>query len=144
MDGAIRPLADGCLRDKRVPVEAAIETEKQVIAPFCEWKHNGRPQATDGIDQQCALRNRLLQPHRHGQVEHGCRRIVFETGRMAPILFHGLSQLSLPVICVESRQAYQALKSLAALRPANPIQCRTSTQRTQAPKSVDTGKSLPP
>jgi transposase len=41
------------------------------------------------------------------------RRIVFETGRMAPILFHGLSQLGLPVVCVESRQAYQALKSLA-------------------------------
>jgi transposase len=42
-----------------------------------------------------------------------CRRIVFETGRMAPILFHGLSQFGLPVVCVESRQAYQALKSLA-------------------------------
>src|SRR5262245_63496633 len=42
-----------------------------------------------------------------------CRRIVFETGRMAPILFHGLSELGLPVICVESRQAYQALKSLS-------------------------------
>jgi len=34
-----------------------------------------------------------------------CRRIVFETGRMAPVLYHGLSQLGLPVICVESRQA---------------------------------------
>jgi hypothetical protein len=32
---------------------------------------------------------------------------------MAPILFHGLSQLGLPVVCVESPQAYQALKSLA-------------------------------
>jgi transposase len=42
-----------------------------------------------------------------------CRRIVFETGRMAPILFEGLSQLGLPVVCIESRQAYQALKSLA-------------------------------
>ncbi len=42
-----------------------------------------------------------------------CRRIVFETGRMAPTLFHGLSELGLPVVCVESRQAYQALKSLA-------------------------------
>jgi transposase len=42
-----------------------------------------------------------------------CRRIVFETGRMAPILFHGLNQLGLPVVCVESRQAYRALKSLA-------------------------------
>jgi transposase len=38
---------------------------------------------------------------------------AFETGRMAPILFHGLSHLGLPVVCVESRQAYQALKSLA-------------------------------
>ena len=35
-----------------------------------------------------------------------CGRIVFETGRMAPILFHGLSQLGFPVIRVESRQAY--------------------------------------
>jgi transposase len=31
---------------------------------------------------------------------------------MAPILFHGLSQLGLPVVCVESRQAYQVLRSL--------------------------------
>jgi len=42
-----------------------------------------------------------------------CGRIVFETGRMAPMLYHGLSQLGLPVVCIESRQAYQALKSLA-------------------------------
>src|SRR5437879_1925646 len=42
-----------------------------------------------------------------------CRRIVFDTGRMAPMLYHGLRQLGLPVICVESRQAYQALKLLA-------------------------------
>jgi transposase len=42
-----------------------------------------------------------------------CRRIVFETGRMAPMLYHGLHQLALPVVCVERRQAYQALKLLA-------------------------------
>jgi transposase len=42
-----------------------------------------------------------------------CERVVFETGRMAPMLYHGLSKLGLPVICIESRQAYQALKSLA-------------------------------
>src|SRR6202795_453623 len=42
-----------------------------------------------------------------------CRRVVFESGRMAPMLFHGLSQLGLPIVCIESRQAYQALKSLA-------------------------------
>jgi hypothetical protein len=32
----------------------------------------------------------------------------------------------------------------AALHPAYPIKCRTSTQRTQAPESVDTPKSLSP
>jgi len=42
----------------------------------------------------------------------GCQRIVFETGRMAPTLYHGLDALGLPVTCIESRQAYQALKSL--------------------------------
>ena len=42
----------------------------------------------------------------------GCKRIVFETGRMAPTLYHGLDALGLPVICIETRQAYQALKSL--------------------------------
>ena len=32
---------------------------------------------------------------------------------MVPILFHGLSQLGLPLVYVEGRQAHQALKSLA-------------------------------
>src|ERR1700730_5618357 len=41
-----------------------------------------------------------------------CRRVVFETGRMAPMLYHGLSQLGVPVVCIESRQAHQALKSM--------------------------------
>jgi transposase len=31
---------------------------------------------------------------------------------MAPILHHGLAELGVPVVCIESRQAYQALKSL--------------------------------
>jgi len=42
-----------------------------------------------------------------------CTNVVFETGRMAPMLFHGLAELGVPVICIESRQAYQALKTLA-------------------------------
>jgi len=41
-----------------------------------------------------------------------CRRVVFETGRMAPMLYHGLTTCGVPVVCIESRQAYQALKSL--------------------------------
>lgn len=42
-----------------------------------------------------------------------CTRVVFETGRMAPMLHHGLVELGVPVVCIESRQAYQALKTLA-------------------------------
>ena len=47
-----------------------------------------------------------------------CRRIVFETGRMAPILFHGLSQLGLPVVCIESRRL---IRRSSRLRPTRPI-----------------------
>ena len=32
---------------------------------------------------------------------------------MAPMLYHGLRERDVPVVCIESRQAYQALKSLA-------------------------------
>jgi transposase len=42
-----------------------------------------------------------------------CTRVVFETGRMAPMLYHGLVELGVPIVCIESRQAYQALKTLA-------------------------------
>jgi transposase len=42
--------------------------------------------------------------------------VVASCSKPAPILFHGLNQLGLPVVCVESRQAYQALKSLSRLR----------------------------
>ena len=42
-----------------------------------------------------------------------CRRVVFETGRMAPMLYHGLFERGVPFMCIESPQAYQALKSLA-------------------------------
>jgi transposase len=41
-----------------------------------------------------------------------CRRILFETGRIAAMLYHGLAEFGLLVVCVETRQAYQALKSL--------------------------------
>jgi transposase len=39
-----------------------------------------------------------------------CRRIVFETGRMVTVLFHGLNQLGLPLVCVESRQVSRHLR----------------------------------
>ncbi len=46
---------------------------------------------------------------------------------MAPMLYHGLAAFGLPIVCIESRQAYQALKSLAThktdamMRVASPI-----------------------
>ena len=42
-----------------------------------------------------------------------CEQVVFGTGRMAPMLYHGLVEHGVRVVCIESRQAYQALKSLA-------------------------------
>src|SRR5262249_44742531 len=44
--GQFRLLLDAAVKDpeiKKLLVETAIDTEKNVIAPFFEWKHNGRP-----------------------------------------------------------------------------------------------------
>lgn len=43
-----------------------------------------------------------------------CKRVIFESGRMAPILYHGLVKAGVAAICIESRHAYQALKSLGS------------------------------
>ena len=47
-----------------------------------------------------------------------CRRIVFETGRMAPILFHGLSQLGLPW---SASRAGRPTRRSGRWRPTRPI-----------------------
>jgi hypothetical protein len=47
-----------------------------------------------------------------------CLRIVFETGRMAPILFHGLSQLGLPVVV---SRAGRRIRRSSPSRPTRPI-----------------------
>lgn len=72
-----------------------------------------------------------------------CRRVVFETGRMAPMLFHGLTEHGVPVVCVESRQAYQALKSLTTHKTdRNDARGLAHLARTGFFKSVHV-KSLP-
>src|ERR1700750_925284 len=48
-----------------------------------------------------------------------CPRVAFETGRMAPMLYHGLVARGVPVVCIESRQARQALNSNAVVSLAN-------------------------
>ena len=72
-----------------------------------------------------------------------CVRVVFETGRMAPMLYHGLAALGVPVICIESRQAYQALKTLATHKTdRNDARGLAQLARTGFFKSVHV-KSLP-
>jgi transposase len=39
---------------------------------------------------------------------------MFETGRMAPTLFHGLRERGVPAVCIESRQAHHTLKAIKA------------------------------
>ena len=44
--GQFRVLLDAAAKDpaiKKALVEAAVETEREVIEPFFEWKRNGRP-----------------------------------------------------------------------------------------------------
>lgn len=72
-----------------------------------------------------------------------CTRVVFETGRMAPMLYHGLAELGVPVICIESRQAYQALKTLATHKTdRNDARGLAQLARTGFYKAVHV-KSLP-
>jgi hypothetical protein len=71
--------------------------------PSIDWVVDG--------DRLVSFRD-LEDPLFEDACDQGCRRVVFETGRMAPILFHCLADHGVPVVCVESRQAYQALKSL--------------------------------
>ena len=47
-----------------------------------------------------------------------CRRIVFETGRMAPILFHGLSQLGFRW---SASRAGRPTRRSSLWRPTRPI-----------------------
>lgn len=62
---------------------------------------------------------------------------------MAPMLYHGLTAAGVPVVCVESRQAYQALKSLKANKTdRNDAQGLAYLARTEFFKPVHV-KSLP-
>ncbi len=36
-----------------------------------------------------------------------CALVVFETGRMAPMLFHGLTGLGVPVVCIEKGLGFE-------------------------------------
>ena len=40
-------------------------------------------------------------------------RVVIETARMAPMLYHGVAAFGVPIVRIESRQAYQEPKTLS-------------------------------
>jgi len=62
---------------------------------------------------------------------------------MAPMLYHGLAALGVPVTCIESRRAYQALKTLATHKTdRNDARGLALLARTGFFKSVHV-KSLP-
>ena len=86
--GQFRVLLDAAAKDpavKKALVEAAVATERDVLAPFFEWKRNGRPAGNDwNRSTNNALRPRLLQPDGHCQVEH-----VRQQARRDAIPLHG-------------------------------------------------------
>ena len=47
---------------------------------------------------------------RYGPIE----RAVIETGRMSPAICLGLRELSVPIVCIDARQAHQSLKAMKA------------------------------
>src|SRR5437762_6173257 len=58
-----------------------------------------------------------------------CRRVLFETGRMAPMLYHGLSRLGLPVVCVESRQGLSGTEVVSDAQDRPPRCTRPGASR---------------
>ena len=72
--------------------------------------------------------------------------IASTLGRFFPEIFgDGTNPTSITGANYKAQANYKADCdfNLAALHPAYPIKCRTSTQRTQAPESVDNRKAPP-
>jgi hypothetical protein len=92
------------------------------------------------VDRDGAVLHEVKVPSTPSDIEAAlarapaCRRVVFETGRMAPMLYHGLTERGVPAVCIESRQASHALKSLATTRPT--VTMRVAWRISPAPASL--------
>jgi transposase len=73
-----------------------------------------------------------------------CRRVLFETGRMAPMLYHGLSQFGLPVVCVESRlvRASDACRRLMSIPGVGQLTALAFTAAVDDPQRFRRSRDL--
>src|SRR3546814_13326228 len=74
-----------------------------------------------------------------------CARVVFETGRMAPMLYHGLAELGVPTIPTDTRRSARlspnrwATSTLANVPPPRPTYpttiCETGARHAPSRKT---------
>ena len=74
----------------------------------CIVDETGRKLVSEKVESTPEAIAALLK--RYGPIE----RAVIETGRMSPAICLGLRDLSIPVVCIDARQAHQSLKAMKA------------------------------
>ncbi|TYC78518.1 transposase [Novosphingobium sp. BW1] len=74
----------------------------------CIVDENGRKLVPEKTESSPEAITAMLE--RYGPIE----RTVIETGRMSPAICLGLRELSVPIVCIDTRQAHQSLKAMKA------------------------------
>ena len=74
----------------------------------CIVDENGRKLVSEKVESSPEAIAAMLE--RYGPIE----RAVIETGRMSPAICLGLRELSVPIVCIDARQAHQSLKAMKA------------------------------
>ena len=74
----------------------------------CIVDENGRKLVSEKTESSPEAIAAMLE--RYGPIE----RAVIETGRMSPAICLGLRELSVPIVCIDARQAHQSLKAMKA------------------------------
>jgi transposase len=76
----------------------------------CIVDEDGRKLVSEKVESSPEPIAAMLE--RYGPIE----RAVIETGRMSPAIRLGLRELSVPVVCIDARQAHQSLKAMKAMK----------------------------
>ncbi|MGE4307102.1 MAG: IS110 family transposase [Novosphingobium sp.] len=74
----------------------------------CIVDENGRKLVSEKVASSPEAIAAMLE--RYGPIE----RAVIETGRMSPAICLGLREFSVPIVCIDARQAHQSLKAMKA------------------------------